>query len=169
MRKYFARAIIRIVAYFLDLVGGFTVLCAVGLAVAIIKEWPPEVFSSRYMDLTFFGLPLLHYAWPEDVNAFMAAVTLLLMVVKLVGLAGTCLLSARLLFCVLDGRTPFTRDTARQLHRISFCLLLYLLAFGWTQGLGGLLLALVVPCIIYSLALIFEYGCQLQQQADETL
>lgn len=171
MKSSIRRTILRLLAFSLAVVGVFALVGgALGaLSCALFVAQPLPAGNHDVLSIRLFGLTLLDYAWPAGTTAASMVATCLLAAAKLAGLGLAAGLAAQLFLAVLDGRTPFTRAIARQIRWISLGLLVYMLAFSWTSGLGGVLFALVVPAIVFSLADIFDYGCALQQQADETL
>ena len=73
---------------------------------------------------------------------------------------------------VKGGQTPFTAETASQIRKIALYVLVFavfsafsVFKMAFSQFFMSGLFALVLFCI----SLIFDYGCELQQEVDETL
>lgn len=66
-------------------------------------------------------------------------------------------------YAILNGESPFTEDILKKL-KIDFILISLILLF--SVGLGS---AVVAAFLFWCLYNIFDYGCVLQRDADETL
>ena len=78
----------------------------------------------------------------------------------------------RLFGCIGKGNSPFTAETASQIRKIALYVLVFavfsafsVFKMAFSQFFMSGLFALVLFCI----SLIFDYGCELQQEVDETL
>ena len=77
-----------------------------------------------------------------------------------------------MLICICKGNSPFTAETASQIRKIALYVLVFavfsafsVFKMAFSQFFMSGLFALVLFCI----SLIFDYGCELQQEVDETL
>lgn len=78
----------------------------------------------------------------------------------------------RLFSCIGKGESPFTPNTSRQIRKIAVWLLLYTLIPMYpfdSLEVSSILLGLVFVLILFCVSLIFDYGCGLQKEVDETL
>ena len=78
----------------------------------------------------------------------------------------------RLFGCIGKGNSPFTAETASQIRKIALYVLVLavfsafsVFKMAFSQFFMSGLFALVLFCI----SLIFDYGCELRQEVDETL
>ena len=78
----------------------------------------------------------------------------------------------RLFGCIGKGNSPFTAETASQIRKIALYVLVFavfsafsVFKMAFSQFFMSGLFALILFCI----SLIFDYGCELQQEVDETL
>lgn len=77
----------------------------------------------------------------------------------------------RIFRCVGEGTTPFVPDTSRRLRKIG----LLILILGFFRGFPGpvdplaIIDGFIYAFILFCLALVFDYGCELQKEIDETL
>ena len=86
----------------------------------------------------------------------------------------------RLFVNISCEHTPFTEVNVKIMKRVAIWTAIMCIVDCFTNGISDKLLTgettftlnfiwLVVAAAIYGIALIFDYGCQLQQQSDETL
>ena len=78
----------------------------------------------------------------------------------------------RIFGCIGKGNSPFTDTTAAQIRKIVLFVLLFavfsvLSVFKMT--FSSFFICAVFALILYCISLIFDYGCELQQEIDETL
>lgn len=78
----------------------------------------------------------------------------------------------RIFGCIGKGNSPFTDTTAAQIRKIALFVLLFavfsvLSVFKIT--FSSFFICAVFALILYCISLIFDYGCELQQEIDETL
>lgn len=78
----------------------------------------------------------------------------------------------RIFGCISKGNSPFTDTTAIQIRKIA----LYVLLFAvfsvlsvFKMVFSSFLMSALFALILYCISLIFDYGCELQQEVDETL
>ncbi len=78
----------------------------------------------------------------------------------------------RIFSCIGRGDSPFTAQIAAHIRRIA----IYIASFGilsiipvFRTGILFLLMCFFFALILFCISLIFDYGCELQQQIDETL
>ena len=78
----------------------------------------------------------------------------------------------RIFGCIGKGNSPFTAETASQIRKIALYVLVFavfsafsVFKMAFSQFFMSGLFALILFCI----SLIFDYGCELQQEVDETL
>ena len=78
----------------------------------------------------------------------------------------------RIFGCIGKGNSPFTYTTAIQIRKIALYVLLFavfsVLSVFKMDFLSFFMCALFA-LILYCISLIFDYGCELQQEVDETL
>lgn len=78
----------------------------------------------------------------------------------------------RIFGCIGKGNSPFTDTTAIQIRKIALYVLLFavfsVLSVFKMDFLSFFMCALFA-LILYCISLIFDYGCELQQEVDETL
>lgn len=78
----------------------------------------------------------------------------------------------RIFGCIGKGNSPFTDTTAAQIRKIALFVLLFavfsvLSVFKMT--FSSFFICAVFALILYCISFIFDYGCELQQEIDETL
>lgn len=78
----------------------------------------------------------------------------------------------RIFGCIGKGDTPFTAKTAIQIRKIA----LYVLMFAvlsvlsvFKMAFSSFFMCALFALILFCISLIFDYGCELQQEVDETL
>lgn len=78
----------------------------------------------------------------------------------------------RIFGCIGKGNSPFTAETAVQIRKIA----MYVLIFATFSVLSVFKMAFssffmcgLFSLILFCISLIFDYGCELQQEVDETL
>lgn len=78
----------------------------------------------------------------------------------------------RIFGCIGKGYSPFTEKTAIQIRKIA----LYVLLFAvfsvlsvFKMVFSSFFMCALFALILYCISLIFDYGCELQQEIDETL
>lgn len=78
----------------------------------------------------------------------------------------------RIFGCIGKGNSPFTDTTAIQIRKIA----LYVLLFAvfsvlsvFKMAFSSFFMCALFALILYCISLIFDYGCELQQEIDETL
>lgn len=74
--------------------------------------------------------------------------------------------------CIGKGISPFTKSTSSQIRKISMCIVIYAicgLISIFRISFGSLLICCLFAFILFCISLIFDYGCELQQEVDETL
>ena len=83
------------------------------------------------------------------------------------------LYNAKVIFsCIGKGNSPFTKKTAMQIRKIALYVLLFavfsILSVFKMEFLSFFICALFA-LILFCISLIFDYGCELQQEVDELL
>lgn len=75
--------------------------------------------------------------------------------------------------CIGRGNSPFTPKTATQIRKIAGYVLLFSviseLSVFKMLSLPSFILCMLFVLILFCISLIFDYGCELQQEIDETL
>lgn len=78
----------------------------------------------------------------------------------------------RIFGCISKGHSPFTNTTAIQIRKIA----LYVLLFAvfsvlsvFKMVFSSFFMCALFALILYCISPIFDYGCELQQEIDETL
>lgn len=78
----------------------------------------------------------------------------------------------RIFECIGKGNSPFTAKTAIQIRKIA----LYVLLFAvfsvlsvFKMAFSSFFMCALFALILFCISLIFDYGCKLQQEVDETL
>lgn len=74
--------------------------------------------------------------------------------------------------CIGKGHSPFTKKTAIQIRKMA----IYVMSYGVISAIPifkisflSLLICCLFALILFCISLIFDYGCELQQEVDETL
>jgi hypothetical protein len=68
----------------------------------------------------------------------------------------------RLFTRIRENKSPFTEDVVKAIKALAILL-------GLVVGIDNGILGIVIAFVIYTFGLIFQYGAELQNQADETL
>lgn len=63
---------------------------------------------------------------------------------------------------ISESKSPFTEDVVKIIKALAILL-------GLVVGVDNSILGIVIAFVIYTFALIFQYGAELQNQSDETL
>lgn len=124
----------------------------------------PEAFASAWSDAVQAG---------QTLTFGQAAVFFLCCLGELICIF-LALYHARKIFrCIGQGNSPFTPATAAQIRKIALFVLLFAvvseLSVFKMLSLPAFILCAMFVLILFCISLIFEYGCQLQQEVDETL
>lgn len=145
--------------------GVLSAALAVGVAVLLCAPVvTPEAFQSAWSDAVQAG---------QALTFGQAAVFFLCCLGELVCIF-LALYHARKIFrCIGGGSSPFTPDSAAQIRKIALFVLLFAvfseLSVFKMLSLPAFILCSMFVLILFCISLIFEYGCQLQQEVDETL
>lgn len=78
----------------------------------------------------------------------------------------------RLCRCIGEGASPFTSEISGEIRKLAFWKLIpSLIPIYHYSGirLPGVVAGVTTSVILFCLSLIFEYGCELQKEVDETL
>ena len=80
--------------------------------------------------------------------------------------------ASKIFSCIGKGISPFTKDTSSRIRKIAVWIIFYgifslLSVFKIT--FASFLLCCLFTLILFCISLIFDYGCTLQQEIDETL
>jgi hypothetical protein len=74
--------------------------------------------------------------------------------------------------CIGKGKTPFTAEIAIRIRKIALYVLLFA-AFSilsvFKMAFLSFFMCALFALILFCISLIFDYGCELQQEVDETL
>lgn len=65
--------------------------------------------------------------------------------------------------------TPFQPCITKYIRLIAIFLTVYQLIWSWENGFISMLISLIIPLILFCISFIFQYGCILQKEIDETL
>ena len=84
------------------------------------------------------------------------------------------LYNARRIFsCIGKGNSPFTDKIAVQIRKIALYVVLFavfsVLSVFKLLSLPSFIMCVLFALILFCISLIFDYGCQLQKEVDETL
>lgn len=74
--------------------------------------------------------------------------------------------------CIGTGSSPFTAKAARQIRKISCCIIFFAVfsvLSVFKLDFASIFLCAVFSLILFCISLIFDYGAELQQEIDETL
>ena len=74
--------------------------------------------------------------------------------------------------CIGKGNSPFTPNTAVQIRKIAIYVVLFAVfasISAFKLSFPSLLMCGLFALILFCISLIFDYGCVLQQEVDETL
>ena len=78
----------------------------------------------------------------------------------------------RIFGCIGKGNSPFTAKTAIQIRKIAFYMLLFAVfsvLSVFKIAFSSFFLCALFALILFCISLMFDYGCELQQEVDETL
>lgn len=78
----------------------------------------------------------------------------------------------RIFGCIGKGNSPFTPNTAVQIRKIAIYVVLFAVFASisvFKLSFPSLLMCGLFALILFCISLIFDYGCVLQQEVDETL
>lgn len=79
----------------------------------------------------------------------------------------------RIFSCIGKGSSPFIPETATKIRRIALCVLLFAvfssLSVFKMLSFPSILICGIFVLILFCISLIFDYGCELQREVDETL
>ena len=78
----------------------------------------------------------------------------------------------RIFGCIGKGNSPFTAKTAIQIRKIAFYMLLFAVfsvLSVFKMVFSSFFLCALFALILFCISLMFDYGCELQQEVDETL
>jgi hypothetical protein len=120
-------------------IGGIQVYATIPL-----KSLLGSGIAGQVKSLTDFRIDL-----SAQVAAFVLAQVMLRMVIKL-------------FTRIRESKSPFTEDVVKIIKVLAILL-------GLVVGVDNSILGVVIAFVIYTFALIFQYGTELQNQSDETL
>lgn len=193
MQNKFAKVFACLLAALFALLGGIIMLTGTLLMSTpfLIGPGAKPDFTGTWINATLFGFNILEYPWPAHPTTVQIWGIPALAMLKLWGLGLALVLGATVLWTVGNTGTPFTRSVVYRLRAAAGCLLVYQLIFCWQYwwpatgrvDAGGmperafslpftvlsLLFSLAAPALVLCVAGMFARGCELQQQADETL
>lgn len=193
MQNKFAKGAACVLAGLFALIGVVIVLTGTLLFATpfLIEPGADFDFMGRTINASLFGFQILSYPWPAHPTTLQLWGIPALAMLKLWGLGLALVLGATVLWTVGSGGTPFTRSVVYRLRVAAGCVLVYQLIFCWQSwwvptgrpGADGmpervfslpftalsLLFSLAAPALVLCVAGMFARGCELQQQADETL
>ena len=103
-----------------------------------------------------------------------------LFIIQLVAVFMVFLTLHRIFSAICKDHTPFTNINAKRMRKVAVLIIAMGAISSITEFIAHKLITtqdgysidgtwLVMAAVIYCIALIFDYGCQLQQQSDETL
>lgn len=78
----------------------------------------------------------------------------------------------RIFGCIGKGDSPFTVQTANQIRKIALYVLLFAIFSALSVfkiAFSSFFICALFALILFCISLIFDYGCELQQEIDETL
>ena len=157
------------------------------------------IVSIVVMALALMAIGILMFSGEDLKSSFLAAFEVTannrttigiepqsLLIMFLFLLADTVLISLAILFVhaifeeMKKGCTPFSRRNTVRIQRIALITAILSIVGGYSDALvdyytiGELswranIVGLMIAAIIYCISLIFSYGCDLQQESDETL
>ncbi len=115
---------------------------------------------------------------PNNINNFI--ITMIGLVIALIALIVILKHTTRIFRDIGNGETPFTKKQIDRIKRISITLLImwavehltvviWAYTTSWTYPMHLDFRTFLMAFIVYCFALIFEYGCELQQLSDETI
>lgn len=146
------------------IMGIFTVLLALGIFITLCTPiFAPKMFQDAWESALQAGQQLTVF---QCIFFFLCTLGVFVCIFL-------ALYNAKKIFsCIGKGNTPFTNSTASQIRRIAVCVIGY--AIFSIISIFKIDFALFFICALFSLILlcisfIFDYGCELQKEVDETL
>lgn len=74
--------------------------------------------------------------------------------------------------CISKGISPFTKSTASRIRKIALWIIAYAIISVisiFNSSFGSFFISCLFAFILFCISLIFDYGCELQKEVDETL
>lgn len=146
---------------------GGVILFALGSVLVWLLPIMADKINPYHMNIQIQGLKLL--VADEIFSIPAISIGTLLGTVKMIALFLTISYSRRIFKRILLGETPFQYNIAKDIRLIGIFLMIYQFIWSWENGFLQMLLALVIPLILFCISFVFEYGCALQKEIDETL
>lgn len=144
--------------------GIMSVLLSIGIAVLIFSPLiSPDMFHEAWETAVMAGQPL---SFEQCIFFFLCCLAEFICVFL-------SLYNAKKIFgCIGKGSSPFTAKISSQIRRIA----LYIVIFAVFSVLSvfkaapaSILMYGLFALILFCISLIFDYGCELQREVDETL
>ena len=152
-------------------------LGAIGLIIAVIALFSHGSELGSFLQVIFAGQVVSGAAVPSTLSIVMAVLLALALLAVMFFLFSTL----RQIFKDLgNGQTPFSHRQVSRIRKVALLSLILCVMENLTEAFAQYFLFktnafsidimwLVFTIVIYCLAYIFDYGAQLQRQADETL
>ena len=144
--------------------GVMSILLFAGIMVLVCSQlFSPEMFQEAWETAVKHGQPL---SFGQCVFFFICCLG------EFICIFLAFYYAKRIFGCIGKGNSPFTDTTAAQIRKIVLFVLLFavfsvLSVFKMT--FSSFFICAVFALILYCISLIFDYGCELQQEIDETL
>ncbi len=144
--------------------GVMSILLFAGIMVLVCSQlFSPEMFQEAWETAVKHGQPL---SFGQCVFFFICCLGELICIFL-------ALYNAKRIFgCIGKGNSPFTAKTAIQIRKIAFYMLLFAVfsvLSVFKMAFSSFFLCALFALILFCISLMFDYGCELQQEVDETL
>lgn len=146
------------------ILGSLIVLLAIGIIVtACMPFFAPDVFQSTWKTALNAG---------QDLSFSQCIVFFICCLGELVCIFLSLYNAKKIFGCIGKGNSPFQLKTAVQIRKIAVYIIIFAVISVisvFKMSFPSLLMCGIFALILFCISLIFDYGCELQQEVDETL